>query len=88
MILSITTCAECKSEYNIFEPYDIIILPLKSNPYGISNLEGNKIINKDNKKNSKDNKKNNKDIYKIPGKSNFYFCKCIIIPYNCKSEKK
>ena len=27
--LSITTCLECKSEYNIFEPYDIIILPLK-----------------------------------------------------------
>ena len=81
MTLSITTCSECKSEYNIFEPYDIIDFPLKPNPYGISNVEADRTINKN-------NNNNNKDIYKISGKNNFYFCKCIIIPYNCKSEKK
>jgi hypothetical protein len=64
--LSITTCSECKSEYNIFEPYDIIILPLKTCPYGISNSEADRLLNKDN-----NNK--NKDIYKIPGKTNFYY---------------
>ncbi len=80
MSLTTTTCLTCKTQYPIFEPYNILILPLNSNSISDSNTD--KLLNKT-------NENNKKNIFNtIPGKNNFYFCKCVIIPYNCKSEKK
>ena len=80
MSLTTTTCVTCETQYPIFEPYNILSLPL--NPNSISDSNADKLLNKTNE----NDKKN--IINKIPGKNNFYFCKCVIIPYNCKSEKK
>ena len=72
-------CLNCKKQFHIFEPYDILILPLKRSPYAISNLQSSELINKDDKQ---------KNDFYFPGKNNFYFCKCIIVPYDNSKKKK
>ena len=78
--ISLTTikCYECKSNYYFFDQYNIITLPLNESP--IKALEND--INKFQENYSEKSKT------KIPGKNNFYFCKCVIIPFDNSKEKK
>ena len=78
MTLTSNLCKNCLKTYHIFEPYDIIHLSLNESDYKAdkSDVEESK-----KKEFIKDN------ISFLPGKDNFYFCQCIIIPYNL-SEKK
>ena len=71
-------CYECKSNYYFFEPYNILTLPLNESP--IKALEND--ISKFHENYSEKSK------IKVPGKNNFYFCKCVIIPFNNSKEKK
>ena len=78
--ISLTTikCYECKSNYYFFDQYNIITLPLNESP--IKALENDLNIFHE--------KYSEKSKIKIPGKNNFYFCKCVIIPLDNSKEKK
>ena len=71
-------CTKCIKTYHMFEAYNIIYLSLYESP-----IKANKSEVEAAKK--KQFIKENSSL--IPGKNNFYFCQCIIIPYNI-SEKK
>ena len=64
-------CLECKSEYHFFDPFNIISFDSLKKE---ENNETNEI--------SPGNYE-----FTLPGRNNFYFCKCIIIPYNNYNEK-
>ena len=71
-------CSNCLNTYHIFEPFSIIFLPL------------NESLNKANKEEVESVKKKQfikQSTSTIPGKSNFYFCTCIIMPYNLSKGK-
>ena len=70
-------CLECKKQFHIFETYNILTLSLQKSPYAISKKKSNQLLER----------KNIENNIKFPGKNNFYFCKCIIVPYNNDLEK-
>ena len=70
----IKECQICKEKINYFKFFDILSLPLTKSKYAIKEDEIEKIKIKSN---------NN-----LPSKSNFYFCKCIIIPYDNNIQKQ
>ena len=67
-------CQECKEIINNFKFFDILSLPLTKNKKKIKENEIEKIKVKTN---------NN-----LPSKNNFYFCKCIIIPFDNNIQKQ
>ena len=71
-------CLQCKKEFHTFEPYDILTLPLKKSPYAITKKQAVELIK---------NKGKQKNNFNFPGKNNFYFCKCIIVPYDNNQAK-
>ena len=71
-------CSNCLKTYHIFEPFNIIFLPL------------NESFNKANKEEVEAAKKKQfikQNISTIPGKNNFYFCICVIMPYDLSKDK-
>ena len=72
-----TTCCECfNSEFN-FEAFNFVNLPI----FKTSNKPLNHEIETFKKKIKIHNQINDKKKFKIPGRNQFYFINCIIIPY-------
>ena len=67
-------CQICKEKITYFKFFDIISLPLTKSNNAIKEdeIEKIKIITNNN----------------LPSKNNFYFCKCIIIPYDNNTQKQ
>ena len=78
MIKTTICCLKCKKYFHMFEPYDILTLPLKKSPYIITNKQSISLI---------ENNEKEKNNFNFLGKNNFYFCKCIIVPYDNNKEK-
>ena len=77
-----TTCCECfNSEYNL-ETFNFVNLPIFKTPNKPLNHE----LEKFQKKIKSYKHKNDKKKYIIPGRNQFYFINCIIIPYHMNQK--